>query len=226
MLTWLTNLALRHPRRMAVLTLVFFIAAGVYGGPAAGLLNARNSFAAPSSPSAREQQAIERATGAEDGPGVLALVSAPPSSPAVAAVARTIAAVPGVAAVTPPPAGPASRTSPLVSRDGRSSLIAVTLRSAPDPNAVVSAITTALHGRRGVLLGGSDVAGKEISAQATKDLGFAELLAFPLLAILALLIFRGVAALATGRGRRHQRARVVRDPAARQRGSCRCRASP
>ena len=71
----------------------------------------------------------------------------------------------------------------------------MTLRSAPDPNAVVSAITTALHGRRGVLLGGSDVAGKEISSQATKDLGFAELLAFPLLAILALLIFRGVAAL-------------------------------
>src|SRR5579863_2712291 len=195
-LTWLTNLALRHPRRMAVLTLAFFIAAGVYGGAAAGLLKARNSFAAPSSPSAREQRAIERATGAEAGAGVLALVSAPPSSPAVAAVVRTIAAVPGVAAVTPPPAGPASRSSPLVSRDGRSSLIAVTLRSAPDPDAVVSAITSALHGRRGVLLGGSDVAGKEISAQAGKDLGFAELLAFPLLAILALLIFRGVAALA------------------------------
>jgi uncharacterized membrane protein YdfJ with MMPL/SSD domain len=191
----LTNLALRHPRRTAALTLVFFIAAGVYGGPAASLLNARNGFVAPSSPSAREQQAIERATGAEDGPGVLALVSAPPSSPTVAAVARTIAGVRGVAAVTPPPAGPGNGNSPLVSRDGRSSLIAVTLRSAPDPNAVVSAIETALHGRRGVVLGGSDVAGKEISAQATTDLGFAELLAFPLLAIIAWLIFRGVAAL-------------------------------
>lgn len=195
MFTPLTNLALRHPRRVAVVTLVFFIAAGVYGGPAAGLLNARNSFVAPSSPSAREQQMIERATGAEDGAGVLALVSAPPSSPAVDAVARTIEAVPGVAAATPPPAGATSQNSSLVSRDGRSSLIAVTLRSAPDPNAVVSAITSALHGRRGVVLGGSDVAGKEVSAQAAKDLGFAELLAFPLLAIIAWLIFRGVAAL-------------------------------
>jgi RND superfamily putative drug exporter len=46
-----------------------------------------------------------------------------------------------------------------------------------------------------VVLGGSDVAGKEINAQASKDLGFAELLAFPLLAIIAWLIFRGVAAL-------------------------------
>jgi RND superfamily putative drug exporter len=180
---------------MAVLTLVFFIAAGVYGGPAAGLLKARNGFVAPSSPSARERQAIERATGAEDGPGVLALVSAPPSSPEVAATARAIAAVPGVAAVTSPPPGAASGSSPLVSRDGRSSLIAVTLRSAPDPNSVVSAITAALGDRRDVVLGGSDVAGKEISAQATKDLGFAELLAFPLLAIIGWLIFRGIAAL-------------------------------
>ncbi len=194
-LTSLTNLAVRHPRRMAVLTLVFFIGAGVYGGPAAGMLNARNSFAAPSSPSARAQKAIERATGTEDGPGVLALVSAPPSSSEVAVAARTIAAVPGVARVATPPTRPASGHSPLVSRDGRSSLIAVTLRSAPDPNKVVSAISTALHGRRKVLLGGPDVAGKEVSAQASKDLGLAELLAFPLLAIIAWLIFRGVAAL-------------------------------
>jgi RND superfamily putative drug exporter len=174
---------------------MFFIAAGLYGGSASTLLNARNSFGSSSSPSAREQQAIERATGAEDSPGVLALVAASPSSPKVAAIARTIAAVPGVATVTPPPVGTASRNSPLVSRDGRSVLIAVTLHSAADPNTVVAAITTALRGRRGVVLGGVDVAAREISAQATKDLGFAEALAFPLLVILALLIFRGVAAL-------------------------------
>jgi RND superfamily putative drug exporter len=192
----LTNIALAHPRRIAALTLVFFIVAGIYGGPAAGLLKARNSFQDPSSPSAQEQRVIEQATGAEDGSGVLALVSAPPSSPLIAETARTIAAVPGVARVTVPPVtGAASRHSPLISANGRSSLIAVTLRSADDPNAVVGAIDSALHGRRDVQLGGSDVAGKEITAQATKDLGFAELLAFPLLAILGWLIFRGVAAL-------------------------------
>lgn len=180
---------------MAVLIVAVFIAAGVYGGPAAGLLKARSGFVAPSSPSARAQQAIEHSTGAEDGAGVLALVSASPASPAVATVARTIRAVPGVAAVSAPPPGAAAGRSPLVSRDGRSSLIAVTLRSGPDPNAVVSSIDTALHRRRDVVLGGSDVAGKELSAQASQDLGFAELLAFPLLAIIAWLIFRGVAAL-------------------------------
>ena len=44
-------------------------------------------------------------------------------------------------------------------------------------------------------LGGADVAGKQVGQQALSDLGFAEALAFPLLAILAVLIFRGVAAL-------------------------------
>ena len=187
----LANLALRHPRRVALVSLVLLIAAGIFGGPAAGMLKARNSFVDPSSPSAREQQVIEHATGIEDSPGVLALVDAPPSSAKVAAVARAIAAVPGVAsALTPAHGG-----SQLVSRSGRESLIAVSLRSAPDPNAVAGAISAALNGRDGVLLGGTDVAGKEIDSQASKDLGFAELLAFPLLALIAWLIFRGVAAL-------------------------------
>jgi hypothetical protein len=44
-------------------------------------------------------------------------------------------------------------------------------------------------------LGGPDVSLRQTNLQATKDLGFAELLAFPLLALLAFLIFRGVAAL-------------------------------
>ena len=103
MFSTLTNLALRHPRRMAALTVVFFIAAGIFGGPAAGMLKARNGFQDPSSPSAREQQMIQNATGAEDAPGVMVLVKAPPSSPRVKAVGRIVAQVPGVASVTLPP---------------------------------------------------------------------------------------------------------------------------
>jgi RND superfamily putative drug exporter len=96
--------------------------------------------------------------------------------------------------VLEPPAG--TRHSPLVSFDGRQSLVAVTLKSAPDPDTVVDGITSALHGRHDVILGGGDVAGREIGKQATTDLGTAELLAFPLLALLSIIIFRGVASLA------------------------------
>ena len=165
------------------------------GGPTAGLLNARNSFQDPSSEAARAEAAraqtvIQGATGSEPSAGVLALVSAPPSSPAVASVASTLAAVPGVASVQTPAR---SHDPALVSRDGRESLVAATLRSGD--GTVVKAIQSALRGRTDVRLGGSDVAGEQVGAQATQDLGFAELLAFPLLAILALVIFRGLAAL-------------------------------
>jgi uncharacterized membrane protein YdfJ with MMPL/SSD domain len=190
MFSSLASLSVRHPRRVAVVALILFVVGGVFGGPAAGLLKARNGFQDPGSSSARAQRAIERATGAEPTAGVLALVSAPPSSPAVASVARAIAAVPGVAQVT----RPSARTPGLVARDGDESIVAARLSSAGDSDGVVSSIGSALHGRRDVLLGGGAVAGKQIGSQATKDLGFAELIAFPLLALLALAIFRGVAA--------------------------------
>jgi uncharacterized membrane protein YdfJ with MMPL/SSD domain len=196
MFSKLSALALRRPRQVAIGALVAFIAAGLFGGPAAGMLKARNSFADPSSQSSLELKAVERASGAEDSPGVLALVQAPPATPQVASTARVIAAVPGVASVQVPPANPAAAAgSALVSRDGRESLIAVSLRSGYDPNAVVGSISAAVQSRHDVLLGGTDVTGKELDSQASKDLGIAELLAFPLLALLAWLIFRGVAAL-------------------------------
>ena len=49
MFSSLANLALRRPRRIAVAALLFLLVASAIGGPAAGLLNARNSFQDPSS---------------------------------------------------------------------------------------------------------------------------------------------------------------------------------
>jgi uncharacterized membrane protein YdfJ with MMPL/SSD domain len=191
MLGALANAAIRHPRRMALIALAVFVLTGVFGATAISLLNARNPFSDPSSPSSRAEALIQRVTGEEASPGVVALVSAPPGSPAVASAARTIAQVPGVGAVAAPVPG---HEAGLVSTDGRSSLVVVTLRAAPDPDKVVSHIQTALRGRQDVLLGGTDVAGVQTAKQAQSDLGFAEAIAFPLLAILALFIFRGIAA--------------------------------
>jgi uncharacterized membrane protein YdfJ with MMPL/SSD domain len=191
-LSGLASAAVRHPRRMLLLALGVFVIAGVFGSTAIGLLNARNPFSAPSSASARAEAAIARATGTEASPGVLALVSAPPGSPPVTSAARIIERVPGVAAVQVPVPG---HDAGLVSTDGRSTLAAVTLRTGPDPNTVVSSIQAALKNRSDVTLGGADVAGEQAGKQATADLGLAEAIAFPLLAILAIFIFRGVAAL-------------------------------
>jgi uncharacterized membrane protein YdfJ with MMPL/SSD domain len=192
MLGAIANTAIRHPRRMALIALAVFILAGAFGATAITLLNAQNPFSDPSSPSSRAEALVQRVTGQEASPGVVALVSASPGSPAVASAAETIARVPGVATVVAPVPG---HEAGLVSTDGRSSLVIATLRVAPDPDTVVSHIQAALNGRRDVLLGGPDVAGVQTGTQAQKDLGFAEALAFPLLIILALFIFRGIAAL-------------------------------
>jgi len=173
MLGALANLAVRHPRRMLLLALAVFAVAGVFGATATGLLNASNPFSDPSSASFRAQAAIQDATGREASPGVLALVAAPPGTPAVASAAGAIVHVPGVAAVTAPLPG---HDAGLVSSDGRSSLVAVTLRAAADSNTVVPDIQTALRGRDDVTLGG---AGVQLGKQAQADLGFAEAIASP-----------------------------------------------
>ena len=192
MLSMLASSAIRRPRQMLLLALAVFLISAAFGATAIGQLNARNPFSDPSSASARAELAIENATGREASPGVLALVSAPPGTPAVSSAARAIAAVPGVAAVTAPVA---RHDAGLVSTDGHASLVVATLRAAPSPNTVVADIEAALRGRHDVLLGGADVASEQTSKQAEKDLGFAEAIAFPLLAILAFFIFRGIAAL-------------------------------
>jgi uncharacterized membrane protein YdfJ with MMPL/SSD domain len=191
-LSSLAGVAYRHPRRMALGALLAFALAGAFGGPAAGLFKAQNAFQDPHSDSARAERLLKRLTGREISAGVLVLVAAPAGSAAVASVASAVTREPDVATVSAPKAG---RTSPLVSTDGRSSVVAVTLRSGTSTDTGVSQVRAALRGRDDVTLGGGDVAGKQVGEQALSDLGLAEALAFPLLAILAWLIFRGVAAL-------------------------------
>jgi uncharacterized membrane protein YdfJ with MMPL/SSD domain len=191
MLARATSHGVRHPRRTAVLALLFVLFAAVVGGPVASKLNARNAFEDPSSQSARARTQIERATGVESSAGVIALVHATPLSAAASAAARTLSRDPAVAHV----ASYADTHDPaLVSKDGRSTLLEASLYASAEPNAAVDRLTKDFSTSHDVQLGGLDVSGRQTNLQATKDLSFAELLAFPLLALLALLIFRGVAA--------------------------------
>lgn len=192
MLTAVADTAIRHPRRMLGAALAAFAVALIVGFMALSPLNARNPFVDPGSASFRAQQQIARVTGREASPGIVALVAAPPGSPAVVSAARSIAAVPGVADVVAPLPGVADG---LVSRDGGSSLIVATPASASDPAKVVAAIEHATAGRHDVRLGGTDVTVTQARHQAQRDLEFGEALAFPILAFLAFIIFRGVAAL-------------------------------
>jgi len=180
------------PRRVALLALLLVPLLGALGGPAATVLKARNDFEDPGSQAAAARAQIERATGAEPAAGVLALLDAGPATPAVRSAATLLRSDPSVATVATPQAG---APSALVSRDGRRTLVAATLRAGVDPNEAAKRITASFSGRHDVLLGGRAISGYQVSQQATSNLGFAELLAFPLLALLALIVFRGAAAL-------------------------------
>jgi uncharacterized membrane protein YdfJ with MMPL/SSD domain len=183
MLSSIARVATRRPRRVALASLVVFVVVAVFGGPAAGLLNVSNQFDDPSSGVAQQRALFERASGAEPSPGVLVLVDAPPGSRAVRTLEREGAGAAGVAGLA----------APVGSRDGRKTLIAVTLRAGAAVKAVEAGIRRIAPA--GTLVGGSDVAGEQTGGQASSDLGVAELLAFPVLALISLLVFRGIAAL-------------------------------
>ena len=185
MLQRIAGLAIAHPRRLAGSLIVVFVLVLVLGGPASNVLSARHDFAAPGSQSALARTRIEHASGAEPAAGVLALVRGPAHGAAAVHAAALLAAEPAVARVG----------GPLPGGGGRTVLLSATLRAGSDERAAVDRIKRSFAGDRSVTLGGATVAGREVNLQASKDLGLAEALAFPLLAILAFLIFRGIAAL-------------------------------
>jgi RND superfamily putative drug exporter len=196
MLNRLAVLAAAAPRRMAGLGLLALIVLAVVGAPALGKLNAQDSFNDPGSQSTQAQTQIQNATGHDAYPEVLALVKAPPGSAAVAHAAAVLRADPAVAGVIVPPPGAVSpAAAALVSRDGGQTLLPAVLRAGINQNTVVDRLTGDFRNDPQVLLGGDAVTNRQTGKQAIKDLALAELIALPLLALLSVLIFRGVGAL-------------------------------
>jgi uncharacterized membrane protein YdfJ with MMPL/SSD domain len=179
-----------RPRRALLFTLLFVVVAGAVGGPLAGSLKSSGGFAPPNSDSQVATRMLQAATGAEPTPGIVLLVDTSHGSGAagarIASLTHQLAGVPGVLRSI----GPAA-----VARDRRHVLISATLRATADKKGVAQSAVAAFSADHDVTVGGSAVAGEQISSTVTKDLGFAELLAFPLLIGLALLFFRGRAAL-------------------------------
>ena len=179
-----------RPRRTLLCVLVFVVVAGVVGGPVAGALKGSGGFAPPASDSQVATRMLESATGREPTPGILLLVATPRGAAAargrIDALNRRLQLVPGVSRTAAPAA---------VSRGGGHVLIAATLSSRASDKGSAQAAEAAFAPDRDVTVGGPAVAGAQINATVTRDLGWAELLAFPLLIGLSILFFRGRAAL-------------------------------
>ena len=192
MFTRLAVLAAAAPRRLAGLGLLALIVLAVFCAPALGKLNAQDAFNDPGSQSTQAQTQLHNATGHDAYPEVLALVKAPPGSAVVAHAAAVLRADPAVAGVIGPRPGAGS---PLVSRDGGQTLLPAVLRAGINQNTVVDRLAGDFRTDPQVALGGDAVTGRQAGQQGTKDLALGELITFPLLALLSLLIFRGVGAL-------------------------------
>lgn len=187
MLERLGSLSAARPRRTLIILFAFVALAGVVGGPLAGHLKSGGGFTTTSSESSRADRQLERATGVQAAPGIVALVGGPVGGleERAAATARVLAGIPGVAKAAP--AG--------VSHDGRSALVVASVRAGADDQAVAGRALAALGNRPGVTVGGEAVAGLQLGDTVSKDLARAELIAFPLLLLLSILFFRGRAAL-------------------------------
>src|SRR5436190_898638 len=149
MLNALAERGIRRPRRILIGAFLTFIVAAVLGGPVAGQLDSANGFEDPGSSSVAAREAIQKASGLDAAPGVIAVVDRPDQA-RVARVARILEGVPGVAVVRTP-----GDSRALIAADGRSALVTATLEASADEAAVVAGATDRLKDVPGVTLGGS-----------------------------------------------------------------------
>ena len=198
MLDRLARLLTARRRLVLALTVVLVALAGAFGGPVAGILDDDGDFEDSASESVIAAERISEATGTSASPGlvVLARLGAPVDSQAgaakVAGLARTLREDPGVATVVAYQ-GEGRGPRALVSRDGRSTYLLASFR--PDRGgAALERIQDELRDAPGVTLGGAELAGDQVGEQVSEDLGKAEALAFPILFLLSLWVFRGMVA--------------------------------
>jgi RND superfamily putative drug exporter len=200
MIARLSALAAGHARRVLLGAGVLFLLAAAFGVPVTTILKSANTdFQDRNAENQRVAAAIERATGQRAAYGVAALV---PSAGDVRTnraaqleamhVASMLAAQPGFQRVLD---YPATHLGELVSRDGRQTVVLAAFSAQERSAAAVARLRPELAGQ-GVRFGGPDVAFSEINKRTSSDLKNAELLAFPLLLLLSLWVFRGLIAAA------------------------------
>ena len=194
----LAALLTHRPWRVVVIALIVFAVAVVVGGSLTSNLSA-TGFEDPSAEFVAARDQLEAATGSNPGPGVVALVQpgtdvrTGAGRAAVDKAAATIAADPDVSKVITAYNGGGTA---LVSTDGTSSYVAVFFDPINDDQAQNAAvrIRDSLKDQPDVTVGGVAMVGEEAGTIIGEDLARAEMLAFPIIFLLSLWVFRGVIA--------------------------------
>ena len=177
----LADLTARRPRTILAVAVVVALIAAFFGASAARHLSSSDDdFQNPSSESFRTLQLLSRSSGTVPGPSILVVATPAQAAVTVARLRRE----PSIAVVQPRAA---------ISPDGQFVLVTASFHAGTGEHAAVARrLAATLPGE----VGGTAVANDEVRRQSEHDLVRAELIAFPLLFLLALWVFRGVVAAA------------------------------
>ncbi len=191
----LARLAQTRGKRVLIIALVFFVAAGALG---AGVADRLDPYGAddPDTESVIADDRLERA-GYHDTDVIVLLEGVDPRSAegkrrieGVAAEVEDAQQVAQISTFT------STRSPAFVSERGDATYLAIALGIDDDDESQDAAqrIADALAGEEGVSVGGIALAQKQVNEQVEEDLRRAEMLAFPLLFLLSLLFFRSLVA--------------------------------
>ena len=195
MMERLARLVDRRARRVLIFTAILFVAAGALGAGAAERLD---PFGAddPSSESVIADHTLEQAGFHKT--GVVVLIEgtdarSPQGRERIGTITGELTADPGVASVS---SFLDTGSSDFLARNRDATYLAVALKPADDHGrqAAAERIADSLSGESGVSVGGPALADRQLNTQVERDLRTAELFAFPLLFLLALLFFRSLVA--------------------------------
>ena len=194
----LTNLADRRAWIVVVLAFLFAGFAGYYGGPVAGLLTDDSSnFEDPASESVAAEERLAEAADANPGADVVALVEAGEgvkSSAGQEKVENVSGAIADDEAVAQVTTYFQTRDEAWISDDGNATYVVASFDPDADDAAAVERLHEEFTGDEDVTLGGAAVVGPQVGELVGENLARAEMLAFPILFVLLLWIFRGVVA--------------------------------
>ena len=194
----LASLVSRRPWRVIIIAVLFLGVSVVVGAPLTANLTA-GGFEDPDSQFVQARERLEDATGTNPGPGVIALVEpgtdvrAGAGRAEVERVAATISEDPDVRQVVTAFNGGGDA---LISNDGTSSYVAAFFAPIGDDAVEDAAVRIGdeLEGEPNVSLGGVAVVGEQVGSIIGEDLARAEMIAFPIIFLLSLWVFRGVVA--------------------------------
>jgi RND superfamily putative drug exporter len=205
MLTTLAKLATGRPKTILIVAgIVALVSLTVSHGLPERL--AAQGFSNESAESQKAIDAVAAAAGYDPNEQIVALVTTPDGEPItsptgralVGETVRKLAAVQGVKTVSSPftPGVPPRQARLEISRDGRSAIVvAQTVPGSAEGDSAAQAIA-AFENDWNVQLGGRLVSQHDVTATVSKDLGRSELIAFPLLFLISLIVFRSLIAAA------------------------------